>query len=256
METFRYAAAEGGAQGELTCASCDPTGAPPASEFAWSVIEQAQRQNGRGYNMQASENVSNGGEVFFDTMESLVPADENETWDVYQYDGGEGSSAKLHLISSGKSALPSYFDDATPDGANVFFVTSESLLRADTRADYDLYDARVNGGFAAQDEAIQRPPCGSPEDCRPLPSEPPAEFSAASAALFGAGNLPGVPQRPGIEKRAKKLTRKQHLERALRACRTRDRHESKQRGRCERQARARYGAKTKHARPRHGRAGK
>ena len=40
--------------------------------------------------MQLSHNVSDSGEVFFDTMEKLVPADENETWDVYQYAGGEG----------------------------------------------------------------------------------------------------------------------------------------------------------------------
>lgn len=260
MQIFRYAAEEGGSQGELTCASCAPSGAPPASEFAWSVIEQPQRKFDEDYNMQASHNVSNGGEVFFDTMESLVPADGNETWDVYQYDGGEGAGAKLHLISTGKSVLPSYFDNATPDGANVFFVTSESLLGADTRSDYDIYDARVNGGFAAQDEPVQRPPCGSIEGCRSPLTEPPAEFSVASATLLGPGNLVSKPERPAVKgpakQKTKQLTRKQKLERALRTCVKRYRHKPRQRRRCERQAHARYGVKANHARAHHGSAGK
>ncbi len=149
IEAYRYAAAPG-AQGELTCASCNPTGQPPAAEFAWSVIEQADRQEG---SIELNNAVSNAGQIFFETMEKLVSADENGNWDVYEYDGGEGASAQLHLISSGQSALPSFFINATPDGSNVFFVTDKSLLRADDRADYDLYDARVGGGFAAEDEA-------------------------------------------------------------------------------------------------------
>ena len=261
MQTFRYAAA-GGAHGELTCASCNPSGTPPASEFAWSVIQQTANTIGGGgdLTMQATHAVSDAGQVFFDTMEELVPTDENKTWDVYQYDGGEGSGAQLHLISSGASGLPSYFIDATPDGSNVFFVTAQSLLRADTRDDYDLYDARVGGGFAAQNEAIARPPCEGVEGCRSPLTEPPAEFSVASATLSGPGNLVSKPEQPAVKEPAKpktkQLTRKQRLERALGACAKRYRHKPKGRRRCERQARARYGAKANHARPRHGRAGK
>lgn len=204
-ETFRYAASNG-AHGELTCASCNPTGAAPASEFAWSVIEQAGRDIAYGGRMQFSHNISDSGQVFFDTMEQLVPADENKTWDVYEYEGGEGATAQLHLISTGKNTpntLPSYFDDATPDGSNVFFFTAESLLRTDTRADYDLYDARVGGGFAVQNEPIQRPPCESERDCRSPLTEPPAELSVASAAFAGPGNLLVKSEHSGAKKPAK-----------------------------------------------------
>ena len=258
-ETFRYAA-DVGAAGELTCASCNPSGAPPASASAWSVIEQAGRQAGQSFTTHLSDNVSNSGEVFFDTMERLLPADRNETWDVYQYDGGEGESAQLHLISSGESEQPSLFMNATSDGSNLFFVTSQALLRDDTRSDFDLYDARVNGGFATQDEAIQPPSCESTEACLAPLSEPPAEFSAASAALFGAGNLAVAPGqsgvKTGIKKSAKKLTRKQQLERALKVCMQRYRHKPKGRHSCERLVRKRYGAKTNRAPRHHGRAGK
>jgi hypothetical protein len=185
-EAFRYAAA-GGAHGELTCATCNPTGAPPASEFAWSVIPQVKRTTGSGtagYSMQLSHAVSDSGAVFFDTMEKLVPTDENGTWDVYQYDGGEGPSVQLHLISSGKSELPSYFDDATPNGSNVFFVTAQALLRSDTRTDYDLYDARVGGGFA---EPLV-PQCEA-EGCRPAYQGGLGNPSPASASFEGKGNV-------------------------------------------------------------------
>ena len=197
METFRYAAA-GGASGELTCASCNPTGAPPASEFAWSVIEQAWRRTGVSNNdaMQLSHNVSDSGQVFFDTMEKLVPTDENLTWDVYEYAGGEGPSAQLHLISSGKSEVPSYFDDATPNGSDVFFVTAQPLVRADARSDYDLYDARVGGGFA---EPLI-PQCET-EGCRPAYPGAPGISSPGSASLEGKGNIPPVGKAPPVGKK-------------------------------------------------------
>jgi hypothetical protein len=185
METFRYAAA-GGAHGELTCASCNPSGAPPASEFAWSVIQLPDVDFGtKSQSMNIGHNLSNSGQVFFNTMEKLVSGDENTTWDVYQYEGGEGPSAQLHLISSGKSEVPSYFDDASANGADVFFVTEQSLLRADTRSDYDLYDARVGGGFP---EPPPPPPCEA-EGCRP--SYPGALTSSlpSSASFEGTGNV-------------------------------------------------------------------
>lgn len=185
MEIFRYAAA-GGESGELTCVSCNPTGAPPASEFAWSSIEMPGEAGAGEHKraLQLSHNVSDSGEVFFDSIEKLVPTDENETWDVYQYDGGEGSSAQLHLMSSGKSEVPSYFADATPNASDVFFFTAQPLVRSDTRSDFDVYDARVGGGFA---EPLI-PQCEA-EGCRPTYPGAPGSSSPASASFEGKGNV-------------------------------------------------------------------
>jgi hypothetical protein len=207
-EIFRYAAGNG-PHGELTCASCHPDGSAPAAEHGSANIEFASRTQGTiGKHTGLPHNVSDSGQVFFSTLEKLVPADENEAFNVYEYEAGEGPSAQLHLISSGKSPEPSWFSDATPSGSDVFFVTGQSLLRADTRADYDLYDARVGGGFASQSEAVQPPSCEALEACHPPPSEPPAQSSAASAALFGAGNLASAPVQPVVNKPAKKKTKK------------------------------------------------
>lgn len=205
METFRYAA-ENGAHGELTCASCNPTGAPPASEFAWSAIEEVGREQGaggQGFSMQLSHNVTDSGEVYFDTMEKLVPTDENGTWDVYEYDGGEGPSAQLYLISSGKSEQPSYFADATANGSDVFFLTDQPLIRSDLRADYDLYDARVGGGFA---EPLT--PLCETEGCRPAYPGAPGSSSPGSATLEGKGNIhPASKGKPQPAKCKKGLVR-------------------------------------------------
>jgi hypothetical protein len=182
IEAFRYAAASG-AHGELTCAACNPAG-PPSSEFAWSLIATAATMNISPTTSAIDFSLSDSGQVFFSTMEKLVPADENEVSDVYEYSGGEGPSAQLHLISSGKSELPSYFMEATPDGSNIFFVTVQALLRSDTRSDYDLYDARVGGGFA---EPLI-PPCEG-EGCHPAYPGVPGSSSPASASFEGKGNV-------------------------------------------------------------------
>ena len=179
-------------------------------------------------------------------------ADENSTCDVYEYSGGEGSRAHFHLISSGKSEYPSELMDVSADGSNAFFVTDQSLLRADTRNGYDIYDARIGGGFASQSAAIQPQPCEAVEACRSPLTEPPADFSAASAALVGAGNLAVTPQQPaaeqhGVKKSVRTPMRKQQLERALKACKKRYAHKPKGRHGCERRATMRYGASHKRA---------
>lgn len=191
-EAYRYSA-EAGAGGALTCASCNPTGEPPQSEFGWAVIQQAAKST-QFYDdaMHLNSAVTNNGEVFFETMEGLVPGDENKTWDVYQYDGGEGGSAQLQLISSGKDERPSYFMASTPDGRDVFFVTDQSLLRADTRSDYDLYDARVGGGFA-EPLTIHCWEQGA-EACRGEGQTAPTLSSPGSANNPNPGNLKPCPK--------------------------------------------------------------
>ena len=180
IEAFRWAVQSG----ELSCATCNPSGAPPSSEFAWSLIATAATMNISPTTSAIDFSLSDSGQVFFSTMEKLVPTDENEVSDVYEYSGGEGPSAQLHLISSGKSELPSYFMEATPDGSNIFFVTAQALLRSDTRSDYDLYDARVGGGFA---EPLI-PPCEG-EGCHSAYPGVPGSSSPGSASFEGKGNV-------------------------------------------------------------------
>ena len=126
-----------------------------------------------------SRAISDDGQyVFFDTAEALVPADTNEDSDVYRWkQGGE-----VELVSPG-IGHGSYFAGIDGSGANAFFVTRNRLAPQDGDALFDIYDARVGGGFAM----AVRPSCegdacqGAPESGRPY--QPPA-----SSELQGRGN--------------------------------------------------------------------
>jgi DNA-binding beta-propeller fold protein YncE len=103
-------------------------------------------------------------------------------------DLNEGSNAHENT-----SAVELLGTDET--GSNVFFWTADQLVGQDTDSQVDLYDARVNGGFA---EPVVRQSCGSIEACHPSGAAAPV-FSAslASASFVGSGNLaPVSPVKP------------------------------------------------------------
>ena len=89
---------------------------------------------------------SNNGQMFFDTVDSLLPRDTNGKRDVYEYDVGRG----LRLISTGQSDSDSLLGDSSEDGSTVDFMTRESLVGQDGDVLRDLDVARIGGNAAAQ----------------------------------------------------------------------------------------------------------
>lgn len=165
----------------LACVSCMPNGAPPSSGGAvigWPT-KVARRKDLR--NAYPQRNVSESGQVFFETSEALLPQqDTNGLRDVYEYEHGT-----LHLISSGTSAVPSHFLDASASGSDVFFTTAQKLLPRQTDSAYDIYDARVEGGFPEP----AAPPLPCEGECKGQTGAV-AVFSAPSSAMFlGLGNI-------------------------------------------------------------------
>jgi hypothetical protein len=124
------------------------------------------------------------GRVFFNSPERLVPEDTNGKLDVYQWSGDHAS-----LISTGRSEDDSTFGDASADGRDVFFRTTERLVGRDADTNIDVYDARAGGGIAAQD-AVADPRLCTGEGCRPRPSDPPAAAQPSSATFQGPGDPP------------------------------------------------------------------
>jgi len=195
--------------GELTCVSCNPSGIPATSEAYLagnpSIVAAPER------NAFLTRNLSeDGSRVFFQTEEALVPQDKNGQMDVYEWEreraGGpdgcsrssagfsERSGGCLYLISTGESGDPSYFGDASPDGNNVFFFTRQPLVSQDQDENYDVYDARVGGGIAAQNPP---PPAGCTGEGCLGPVDPAPVFGAPSNATFaGTGNLKPAPAKP------------------------------------------------------------
>jgi hypothetical protein len=83
------------------------------------------------------------------------------------------------LISSGNSPSDSFFAGSDSTGANAYFITRQKLVSADQDDYLDLYDARVEGGFAEK-----LPPCEG-EACRGPASSAPTGESPGSASFVG-----------------------------------------------------------------------
>jgi hypothetical protein len=156
-EIYRYDAAKP----ELSCVSCAPVGVPAQGDMEFP-------SNG------PQNSISDDGSfVFFQTTAPLVSRDTNGMGDVYQWHDGTVS-----LISSGTSAGPSKLGGASASGRDVLFGTWERLASSDNDQHIDLYDARIDGGFASV--GTPRPTPCSGEGCR------------GSASGPGAGASPGT----------------------------------------------------------------
>jgi hypothetical protein len=177
QELYEYDAAADGGQGRLTCASCNPSGNPGRSPAS---AADRLHVGAMGAGLHLSQMLANNGLVFFATGDRLVPDDMNGTVrDVYEYNPADNS---VHLISSGRDTSDSLFVEASPDGRDVFFLTRQRLVGWDVDDAYDLYDARIGGGFP---EPPKIPvPC-SADACHGKPSTPPDDGVSGSAQRFG-----------------------------------------------------------------------
>jgi hypothetical protein len=222
QEIFLYDAAET----ELHCVSCTPGGAPPTAPAEIPIAGQATPGRGPVY---ARRNVLDDGRVFFDTSNPLVSGAGNGVSNVYEYDGGG-----LSLISTGASEANSFFYDASLSGEDLFFVTTQNLVRSDTGNGMRLYDARVDGGFPEPEGPAQ---C-SGEGCIAAAAGVSALPPLLSTGLESSGN----PPKPKVVV----LTRRGKLERALHACQRKK--GVRKRAACRRQARRLYEVRSSRAR--------
>jgi hypothetical protein len=148
----------GAESGSVTCVSCNPTGAAAKGDAAPARLPEDAPATPTAHQNALNNMAAGAKRVFFESTDALVPRDTNKTVDVYEWEtDGTGSCRTargcVYLISTGKSKAPSYFEGADRQGNNVFFLTVSRLVRGDRDANYDLYDARVNGGFAASPHA-------------------------------------------------------------------------------------------------------
>lgn len=105
--------------------------------LGWSRLPRDERAR--------HSNLTADGDVLFETRLSLLPEDTNgDRMDVYSWRDG-----KLSLISPGNSDDDAYYAANTIDGESIFFTTSQPIdrWREIDPGDYDVYVARVGGGF-------------------------------------------------------------------------------------------------------------
>jgi hypothetical protein len=171
-EIYRYDAATN----ELSCVSCNPSGARPAGPSAIPFWETG---------MHAARVLSEDGRrLYFESADALTARDSNGRIDVYEWEeAGAGGCDEadadfspaaggcVELISSGQSPLDSRFVESSPSGDDVFFATGASLLPQDFGV-FDIYDARLSGGLPIP--PTPPPPCEG-DACHaqiPAPEEP------------------------------------------------------------------------------------
>jgi hypothetical protein len=147
-------------------------------------------------------------------------------------------------IRHNESAVELLGSDAT--GENVFFTTAEPLVSGDTDTQVDIYDARVDGGFAA---SVEKEPCTSLKECHGAPPEEEVAFEVLSSVIApvignfteGSGNGGGSGENGGGSVEGKRhTTSAQQLSRALAKCRKA--REKNKRVACEHAARRTYRA--------------
>ncbi len=230
-EVFLYAAEGNGGGGKLVCASCNPSGARPRG-----VVIQGQPT---ATQIPTFENTlyaprvlsANGGRLFFESFDALVPADTNGRKDVYEWEAPEEGSCTtssaayapsdggcVYLISSGQSALDSEFIDAGPSGSDVFFATLSSLVPQDFGL-RDIYDARVDGGLPSPTKSAE---CEG-ESCQSPAAAPPAS-TPASEAFRGLS-----PKKASKARRCPKGKRKVRKHGKVRCVKARHKHHRKHR---------------------------
>ncbi len=246
-ETLAFMANE-----NLTNSSYPREGAPEAYVFDAqddSLICASCRAQASGGELPADNNAlllpqwisENGDRVFFDSEAPLVWHDINGTMDVYEWErAGSGECREeagcVYLISGGREG-PAEFVGASVSGNDVFFVTRQRLSPQDGNENVDLYDARVGGV-----EAVSPPVCEGTA-CQGIPSPPPVFATPASVTFSGVGNFTStVAPKSVVKTKARALTRKQKLTRALKQCRKQ--RAKGMRAACEGRARKRYETKT------------
>ena len=164
---------------DVRCVSCGPPGTVTEANALVNVRAGAGASQVTWHLSRALS--ADGRRVFFSTAAALAPGDANGRVDAYEYDA---DSDAAHLLSSGTDTADAYFLDASASGDDVFLLTRERLSGWDTDEAYDVYDARVGGGFP--DPPAPAPPCVA-DGCHGTPRAPPPPPTLGSSVFAGAG---------------------------------------------------------------------
>ena len=182
---FRQMFVYNAARNTLECASCPTDGSLPKDAVNRLPIDPSGLSYGQHFQHGSGviRWVSSRGTVFFDTVVPLVAGDQNQTDDVYEFNGGD-----VRLISGGTGSNSSKFESASVDGSSVFFTSTDTLAPQDDEPGVNkLYVAREGGGFPKEPN---QPPCDiNAGACEGSGTSEPPLPGAGSAQFSGPGNV-------------------------------------------------------------------
>ncbi len=211
----------------LRCASCNPDASPSATVGKDERVTAGETMSSltssaSGFKAALSpipyegrQLSADGRYAFFSSAQRLVSEDTNGTVDAYVFDSELGEP---RLLSSGEDSWPSFFLDASADGRDAFIVTREALSGWDLDSTFDLYDARIGGGFP---EPPAPPPGCVGDACQPPPlslNDP----TPASAGFQGPGNPSARKAKARCPKGARKVKARAGKSRCVKQSQKRD----------------------------------
>jgi hypothetical protein len=216
-EFYRYDA-EGG---QVTCVTCNPTGAPPVGAPDLKNPEMFHAPTSyaiSSFQSFLSRNLSpDGDRFFFQSTDKLVGADVNgevsckeegvklgvgpSCRDVYEWEapGAPGGSCTtdsdayspadggcFYLLSTGTGIYPSYLADVSESGDTVFIFSRQRRVPSDEDNQEDIYAGKVDGGLLSQN--TPRPALCEGDACRSASSQPSRAPGSGSGVFEGPGN--------------------------------------------------------------------
>ncbi len=183
--------------------------------------------------------VTDDGRVFFMSRAPLTPLAVEGSKNIYEY-----SHENVYLVAAGENpqletaVFQESFNEhdrllgTDESGNDLFFGAVGQLVPHDMDTQSDIYDARVEGGFAD----VQPVQSCEGAECRGGRDAVPVLLPALSVSATGEGGVQALVKPTTTPK---SLTKAQKLARALRLCKKKARSRRHQ---CETQARKRYGA--------------
>lgn len=176
------------------------------------------------YDMGSRAVSEDGSRIVFTTPELLSPAATNRLVNVYEWHGeSDSSEGRVSLISTGNSEKSVEQVVISPEGNDVFFVTSQGLVPQDTDGLDDVYDARLHGGFPVPPAARER--CSGDACQGPLTNPAPllvaGSFSQAPGGNFASPRKVASSKAKKKPKASKTRKRRGKTKRAVRARRHR-----------------------------------
>lgn len=146
-----------------------------------------------------------GSRIVFASSEPLSPGAINGFVNAYEWHDGAVS-----LVSTGIDREPVSDVVISPSGRDLFFSTVQPLLPQDTDEAFDVYDARVDGGFPAP--PAERQPCAG-DGCQgpltnPAPELVPGSVSQAPGENFEAPRTKAVARKAAKRKKIRSVKRR------------------------------------------------
>jgi hypothetical protein len=152
----------------VVCASCRADGSRPIGDSTLPPVSEARLMS------------DDGGRVFFQSTDALVPQAANRVQQIFQFSDG-----RVSPISRPDNSFAATFLDASVSGDDVFFETFDAgLVPGPNAGDAAVFDARVGGGFPVVSDVR----C-SGVACHASPTPAPNLTTPQSATFSGAGNV-------------------------------------------------------------------